>query len=83
MTRFYDEDDVRVQADRLHEINRYTSSWLHQKGRQAAGAKQDKKARMLRDAQTREDIGFKSDLARRTRNMPITLPKVGPANAGN
>jgi hypothetical protein len=77
MTQWFDDEDPRVQADRLHAANKQNSGWLHAKGRQALGAKQDKKTRMLRDKFTRDDIGFKADLARRERKVPITLPKVG------
>lgn len=77
MTRWFDDEDPRVKADRQHEVNKKYAHWFHHKGRQALGAKQDKKARMFRDKFTRDNIGFKTDLARRERRIPITLPKVG------
>lgn len=77
MTRFYDEDDARVQADIMHARNKQDRGWLHEKGKQTLGAKLGKKARMFRDKATRDDIAFKSDLARRERKTPITMPKVG------
>ncbi len=84
MSRFYDEDDARVQADQLHEINNgRDAKYLFKKGRGKANARRDKMSQALRDSQTTTNIAFKAEVERRARAIPITLPKVGADDAGN
>jgi hypothetical protein len=77
MTRYYDEDDARVQADRLRERNRIDGMFIHKKGKAMATARRDKVSQALRDTKTTTDIAFKAEVERRARKTPITLPKVG------
>lgn len=81
MSRWHDEDDVRVQADKLHEINNGRDAmYLFKKGRSKANARRDKVSQALRGDKTTADIAFKAEVERRARITPVTLPKIGDSN---
>ena len=77
MTRFYDEDDTRVQADKLHEQTIKDTKYLHKKGLTMKGLCRLASENGLRPMQLREDVGFRAHQDHRNKTVPVSLPKIG------
>lgn len=69
-------DPVRI-ADETQANTKEMGKDIAARGEEKKVRRQERIATAMRDQITKDNIGFKSNITRRAKKMPVSLPKVG------
>ena len=83
MSRWHDEDDVRVQADKLHERTKREAALLHSRGELVKKLREGRIATASRPMHIKQVSSLKAHQARYHSMVKPTLPKIGATDAGD